>query len=99
MRKVVASVFVSLDGVMQAPGGPEEDRSGGFEQGGWLVPYFDDDMGKAVTTWFARTRFEDGVRVVGLGRYLTNTSARALYDRLGFLDVEYVGGTRGSAEP
>jgi GNAT superfamily N-acetyltransferase len=55
--------------------------------------------GSAVTTWFARTRLDDGVRVVGLGRYLTNTRARALYDRLGFLDVEYVGGTRSSAEP
>ncbi|THA26954.1 dihydrofolate reductase [Streptomyces sp. RKND-216] len=51
--RLTLTTFVSLDGVMQAPGGPDEDRSGGFEQGGWLVPYADDDMGKAVTTWFA----------------------------------------------
>lgn len=39
---------------MQAPGGPDEDRSGGFEQGGWLVPYADEDMGRFVTEWFAQ---------------------------------------------
>jgi dihydrofolate reductase len=42
MRKVVVPAFVSLDGVMQAPGGPEEDPSGGFAHGGWTVPYWDD---------------------------------------------------------
>lgn len=46
------TTFVTLDGVMQAPGGPEEDRTGGFEQGGWLVPYADDDMGQAMTGFF-----------------------------------------------
>ncbi len=45
MRKVVAAVFVSLDGVMQAPGGPEEDPSSGFKFGGWTVPYWDDATG------------------------------------------------------
>jgi dihydrofolate reductase len=44
--KLVVGAFVSLDGVMQAPGGPDEDREGGFDLGGWLVPYADDDMGK-----------------------------------------------------
>ncbi|CAN5379028.1 dihydrofolate reductase family protein [soil metagenome] len=40
MRKLIAAAFVSLDGVMQAPGGPEEDPSGGFGFGGWTVPYW-----------------------------------------------------------
>ena len=43
MRKVIASAFVSLDGVMQAPGGPEEDTVGGFKYGGWTVPYWEGD--------------------------------------------------------
>ena len=43
MRKVIASAFVSLDGVMQAPGGPEEDTVGGFKYGGWVAPFADID--------------------------------------------------------
>lgn len=46
MRKIVVLSFISLDGVMQAPGGPEEDRSGEFEYGGWTFPYFDEVAGK-----------------------------------------------------
>jgi dihydrofolate reductase len=46
MRKIVALTMVSLDGVMQAPGGPEEDASGGFAYGGWTVPYGDESFGK-----------------------------------------------------
>lgn len=46
MRKIIVLSFITLDGVMQAPGGPEEDMSGGFEYGGWTVPYFDDATGK-----------------------------------------------------
>ena len=45
MRKLTGAVFVSLDGVMQAPGGPEEDPSGGFQFGGWVQPFWDPDMG------------------------------------------------------
>jgi dihydrofolate reductase len=48
MRKVIVSEFVSLDGVMQAPGHLDEDRDGGFEHGGWQMPYFDAVMGTAV---------------------------------------------------
>ena len=46
MRKLVVSTFVTLDGVMQAPGGPEEDTAGGFEHGGWSFGYWDDAMGE-----------------------------------------------------
>ena len=46
MRKIVAGAFVSLDGIMQAPGGPEEDPAGGFRHGGWTVPYWDEAMGQ-----------------------------------------------------
>jgi dihydrofolate reductase len=45
MRKIVVSEFMSLDGVMQAPGGAEEDTEGGFTHGGWTQPYWHDDMG------------------------------------------------------
>lgn len=48
MRKLIVLTFVTLDGVMQAPGGPEEDRSGGFSYGGWSMPYFDDVVGRAM---------------------------------------------------
>jgi dihydrofolate reductase len=46
MRKVIVLTFVTLDGVMQAPGGPEEDVSGNFKFGGWTVPYFDEAAGQ-----------------------------------------------------
>ena len=45
MRKIIVSEFMSLDGVMQAPGGKDEDTDGGFTQGGWTWPYFHDDIG------------------------------------------------------
>jgi len=48
MRKFIIIEFITLDGVMQAPGGPKEDTSGGFEYGGWTVPYFDDFSGKVM---------------------------------------------------
>jgi len=48
MRKIVVNTFVTLDGVMQAPGGPEEDPAGGFNWGGWSVNYWDEKMGKVM---------------------------------------------------
>jgi len=48
MRKLIVSTFVTLDGVMQAPGGPEEDGEGGFAYGGWSVNYWDDQMGEVM---------------------------------------------------
>ena len=48
MRRLILLTFVTLDGVMQAPGGPEEDTSGGFKYGGWSVGYWDDFMGKVM---------------------------------------------------
>jgi len=49
MRKLCVTAFISLDGIMQAPGGPEEDPTGGFEWGGWAVNYFDEDMVASTT--------------------------------------------------
>jgi dihydrofolate reductase len=54
MRKLIAAAFVSLDGVMQAPGGPPEDPSGGFAHGGWTVPYWDEPMGRFMDEMFSR---------------------------------------------
>jgi dihydrofolate reductase len=48
MRKVVVLEHISLDGVIQAPGGPKEDTSGGFSHGGWIAPYSDDVLGTAL---------------------------------------------------
>jgi len=48
MRKIIVLSFITLDGVMQAPGGPEEDISDGFKYGGWSAPYFDEEAGKAM---------------------------------------------------
>lgn len=49
MRKIIVLSFITLDGVMQAPGGPEEDTSGDFKYGGWVAPYFDEESGKLMS--------------------------------------------------
>ncbi|MEX1997913.1 MAG: dihydrofolate reductase family protein [Candidatus Andersenbacteria bacterium] len=48
MRKIIILSFITIDGVIQAPGGPKEDVSGGFKYGGWIVPYFDDFLGEVM---------------------------------------------------
>ena len=65
MRKLVVGTFVTLDGVMQAPGGPDEDRDGGFQHGGWLVPYFDEKFVEIMTEWTKRA----GAFVLGRKTY------------------------------
>ncbi len=52
MRKIIVGAFVSLDGVMQAPGGPTEDPTKGFKFGGWVTPYFDQEFGEEVDQVF-----------------------------------------------
>lgn len=54
MRKIIAALFVSLDGVVQGPGGPQEDTDGGFTAGGWTFPYFDDALGGVMDELFER---------------------------------------------
>ncbi len=52
--RLTVTTFTTLDGVMQGPGGPDEDRSNGFALGGWLVPFVDDDFGRLITDIFRR---------------------------------------------
>lgn len=54
MRKIIVLSFITLDGVMQAPGGPEEDATGGFKYGGWTVPYFDEFLDNVLAEQMSR---------------------------------------------
>ena len=71
MRKLIVSEFVTLDGVMQAPGGKDEDRDGGFEHGGWTIPFWHDDIGNTFGAMM------QGVDAFLLGRrtYVTHAEA------------------------
>ena len=71
MRKLVVSEFVSMDGVMQAPGGKDEDRDGGFEHGGWTMPYWHDDIG---VTFFELMQGCDAI-LLGRRTYVTHAEA------------------------
>jgi dihydrofolate reductase len=63
--KLIITTFLTVDGVMQAPGAPDEDRSGGFAHGGWMVPYADEDLGRIVTAWIEQA----GAFLLGRGAY------------------------------
>src|SRR5215210_6989267 len=71
MRKLVVSEFVSLDGVMQAPGGKDEDRDGGFDYGGWTIPFWHDDIGKT----FFRLMQDCDALLLGRRTYVTHAEA------------------------
>jgi dihydrofolate reductase len=71
MRKLIVSEFMSLDGVMQAPGGKDEDRDGGFEHGGWTIPFWHDDIGK---TFFDLMQGCDAF-LLGRRTYVTHAEA------------------------
>lgn len=71
MRKLIVSEFVTLDGVMQAPGAPDEDRDGGFEHGGWTLPYWHDDIGKT----FFELMADCDAFLLGRRTYVTHADA------------------------
>jgi len=71
MRKLVVSEFMSLDGVMQAPGGKDEDRDGGFEHGGWTWPYWTDEIGAS----FGSLMKDVDAFLLGRKTYLTHAAA------------------------
>jgi dihydrofolate reductase len=71
MRKLIVHEFVSMDGVMQAPGGKEEDTDGGFEHGGWTIPYWHDEIGKA----FGALMKDVDAFLLGRRTYVTHAEA------------------------
>ena len=71
MRKLMVHEFMSLDGVMQAPGGKDEDRDGGFEHGGWTLPYWHDDIGKT----FGELMQNVGAFLLGRRTYVVHAEA------------------------
>ena len=71
MRKLVVSEFVTLDGVMQAPGGADEDLDGGFEHGGWTRPYWHDDIGRS----FGELMKDVDAFLLGRRTYVTHAAA------------------------
>ena len=71
MRKLIVSEFVTLDGVMQAPGGKDEDRDGGFEHGGWTWPYWNEDIGAS----FAAMMKNTDAFLLGRRTYVTHADA------------------------
>ncbi|HET7221189.1 MAG TPA: dihydrofolate reductase family protein [Vicinamibacterales bacterium] len=71
MRSLIVSEFVSLDGVMQAPGGADEDRDGGFEHGGWTQPYWHDDIGSS----FLSLMKDVDALLLGRRTYVTHAEA------------------------
>lgn len=71
MRKLIVSEFVSLDGVMQAPGGKDEDTDGGFKHGGWTWPYWHDDIGAS----FAAAMKDTDAFLLGRRTYLLHAMA------------------------
>ena len=71
MRKLIVSEFMTLDGVMQAPGGKDEDRDGGFEYGGWTIPYWHDDIGAS----FGALMKDTDAFLLGRRTYVTHAEA------------------------
>jgi dihydrofolate reductase len=71
MRKLIVHEFMTLDGVMQAPGGKDEDTDGGFEYGGWTLPYWHDDIGKN----FGAIMKDVGAFLLGRRTYVTHAEA------------------------
>ncbi|MEO8622787.1 MAG: dihydrofolate reductase family protein [bacterium] len=71
MRKLIVSEFITLDGVIQAPGGEDEDRDGGFEHGGWTRPYWHNDIGRS----FGAMMMECDAFLLGRKTYVTHANA------------------------